>query len=94
MKRTGIKLLKATGIIFGSLAAFFLFLAWAILLPQTGWRGIAGMVALIFLITSVLVVKAKKRKAQEQPPVPVATIVRDDIEVPDERPRERERELE
>ena len=96
----GVKLLKATGMIVGSLAAFFLFLGWAITLPQTGLRGIGLMVAIVFFLATVLVVKTRKardqREREHQPPVPTATIVREDLEIPDaileERPRERELE--
>ncbi len=35
-----------------------------------------------------------RREREHQPPVPTATVVREDLETPEERPRERERELE
>lgn len=64
--------------------------------PEEKWRGLAGAGALLFFVAAVVVVARRKardkREREEQPPVPSATVVREDIEVPEQRPRERELE--
>ena len=66
-------------LVIGGVVGLFVLLG-LVAAPGAGWRGLAAAGALLFSVVACFVVKA--------------TIVRDDIDVPDERPRARERELE